>query len=225
MEKIFVLFWSSKKTYTRKVKEITKQNKKSGKTEKAEIFVAAFPISIEGLAVSSATKWQHAQEPAPVALTKFGNKMRQRRYPCEFCDLVVKSPSDLQRHLMKHTGDKPFECTHCLLLFTRKHSLKVHQKRCKVLLGQAKVGADSKDEKKRGAKRRRKVKKEQTTAESDGVETLIGGKDHIEALLAVEELKVDTVECLEPKKELIESKTEDNSETQTDFIETTTKAL
>ena len=79
-------------------------------------FTTAFPNPIEGYDVATSTKWQPAQEPAQVALTKFGNKMRQRRYPCELCDLVVKSPSDLQRHLMV----------------------------CKVLLGQTKVVSCSK---------------------------------------------------------------------------------
>ena len=35
---------SSRKTYTRKVKEITRQNKTSGRTEKTEIFVGELNV-------------------------------------------------------------------------------------------------------------------------------------------------------------------------------------
>ena len=98
-----------------------------------------------------------------------------------------------------------------------------------MLLGQTKVGADSKDEKKRGTKRRRKVKKELMTAESDGIETLIDGEDTIGALFVVEEANMEVkeynAECLEPKKERLETKTDDITETQSDVIETTMEAI
>ena len=29
---------------------------------------------------------------------------------CDFCGVVKKSPSDLARHLLKHTGEHPFKC-------------------------------------------------------------------------------------------------------------------
>ena len=29
---------------------------------------------------------------------------------CVYCNVVKKSPADLERHVRKHTGDRPFSC-------------------------------------------------------------------------------------------------------------------
>ena len=46
---------------------------------------------------------------------------------CDFCGAVKKSPSDLARHLLKHTGEHPFKCEHCDKAFKSKRSLQHHQ--------------------------------------------------------------------------------------------------
>ncbi|XP_077120035.1 zinc finger protein 770 [Ranitomeya variabilis] len=45
---------------------------------------------------------------------------------CEFCDKVFPSRSKLERHLMIHTGQKPFICSLCDRTFRQKTHLKIH---------------------------------------------------------------------------------------------------
>ena len=49
-----------------------------------------------------------------------------RRFMCSVCLRTFIKQSDLRRHVMTHTGEKPFECTLCNKKFTRKSNLKVH---------------------------------------------------------------------------------------------------
>jgi hypothetical protein len=45
---------------------------------------------------------------------------------CDFCGAVKKSPSDLARHLLKHTGEHPFKCEVSIIL---PHSKGQHGKK------------------------------------------------------------------------------------------------
>lgn len=45
---------------------------------------------------------------------------------CQFCGKVCPKPSDLQRHLMKHTGEQPFQCDLCQRRFKAKPNLLYH---------------------------------------------------------------------------------------------------
>ena len=51
-------------------------------------------------------------------------------FPCSYdgCNYVTKYAKDLQRHLLVHTGEKPFVCGECKKAFNRIDKLKIHQR-------------------------------------------------------------------------------------------------
>ncbi|XP_076366835.1 uncharacterized protein LOC143255285 isoform X2 [Tachypleus tridentatus] len=49
---------------------------------------------------------------------------------CEVCYKQTKSPSDLERHMRIHTGEKPFFCLECKKTFKSKRSQESHQFIC-----------------------------------------------------------------------------------------------
>ena len=48
------------------------------------------------------------------------------QYQCEQCDYKATAPSTLQKHIRKHTGEKPYKCTYCTYAATQSGSLKDH---------------------------------------------------------------------------------------------------
>ncbi|XP_055325771.1 gastrula zinc finger protein XlCGF57.1-like [Sitodiplosis mosellana] len=52
----------------------------------------------------------------------------RERHKCDFCEYSASRKSSLDRHLLKHTGEKPHGCDFCLKRFTTKHNLRVHMK-------------------------------------------------------------------------------------------------
>jgi uncharacterized Zn-finger protein len=49
-----------------------------------------------------------------------------KRYECSLCNAKFHFNSSLQKHLVSHTQEKPFQCSSCEKLFTRKASLRMH---------------------------------------------------------------------------------------------------
>lgn len=47
-------------------------------------------------------------------------------HQCDICFKVFNVPSKLKRHIISHTGQKPYKCPHCQKGFTQSHNMKAH---------------------------------------------------------------------------------------------------
>lgn len=60
------------------------------------------------------------------------NKTQKKKsYTCEYCNKIFGWSTDLKRHILIHTGERPFKCSVCPASFTRnfllqKHKSKIH---------------------------------------------------------------------------------------------------
>ncbi|XP_023015344.1 zinc finger X-chromosomal protein [Leptinotarsa decemlineata] len=52
-----------------------------------------------------------------------------KKHQCSFCHKKFGWPTDLKRHIMIHTGERPFKCNHCNSSFTRNFLLLKHQRK------------------------------------------------------------------------------------------------
>lgn len=53
---------------------------------------------------------------------------KEKPFSCSVCDRKFSHTSNLQRHLRLHSGQKPFSCKNCLKSFSRKDKLASHRK-------------------------------------------------------------------------------------------------
>ncbi|KAG8196192.1 hypothetical protein JTE90_007920 [Oedothorax gibbosus] len=48
------------------------------------------------------------------------------QHQCDFCPYVTMYKSHWREHRRTHTGEKPFQCSHCNRRFAQKTNLKSH---------------------------------------------------------------------------------------------------
>ncbi|PNF31436.1 hypothetical protein B7P43_G04068 [Cryptotermes secundus] len=53
----------------------------------------------------------------------------KKKYPCHLCSKVFGWSTDLKRHILTHTGERPFKCSTCQATFTRNFLLQKHEKK------------------------------------------------------------------------------------------------
>ncbi|KAB7493992.1 Zinc finger protein [Armadillidium nasatum] len=64
----------------------------------------------------------------PRSSTHSGLTSYLREWNCPYCGKMFKDPSNLRRHKMIHTGEKPFRCPHCDYVANRKFRVICHIK-------------------------------------------------------------------------------------------------
>ena len=50
------------------------------------------------------------------------------KFACPYCPQVMKTSQMIGRHILVHTGEKPFACPHCDFRTNRKSNLTAHVK-------------------------------------------------------------------------------------------------
>ncbi|KAK7085500.1 hypothetical protein SK128_009396 [Halocaridina rubra] len=50
----------------------------------------------------------------------------EKPYSCSHCSYSCITKDDLKKHIRTHTGEKPYLCPHCPYRSSRKYTLKVH---------------------------------------------------------------------------------------------------
>lgn len=50
--------------------------------------------------------------------TTIQTNMHQNMHVCQICDKLLSSSSSLDRHMLTHSGERPFVCKRCQMTFT-----------------------------------------------------------------------------------------------------------
>ena len=56
-------------------------------------------------------------------------KLGKDEYMCPFCNKIMKKHRDMKRHILIHTGEKPFKCELCNFACNQKANLTTHLKK------------------------------------------------------------------------------------------------
>ncbi|KAK2067569.1 hypothetical protein P8C59_001298 [Phyllachora maydis] len=80
---------------------------------------------------------QPAPAPAGSATAKaqIPQKDADGKFPCPHCTKTYLHAKHLKRHLLRHTGDRPYMCVLCRDTFSRSDILKRHFQKCSIRRG------------------------------------------------------------------------------------------
>lgn len=91
--------------------------------------VAALTVPIKK-STTSVTNTHHKSKVNQKSNEREANQMKggrtKRKYLCHFCKKEFLGGNDLRKHIRIHTGERPFECTHCGQKFRQGGCLKNH---------------------------------------------------------------------------------------------------
>lgn len=73
----------------------------------------------------AAPKWSGKQPHPPTVSWPIAGSFK-KRYTCSLCSYSTDYPTNIQRHMLTHTGERPFRCTTCGKGFTTKQNLESH---------------------------------------------------------------------------------------------------
>lgn len=96
----------------------------------------------------------------------------KRRYPCRLCPKAFGWSTDLKRHILTHTGERPFKCRSCDATFTRNFLLQKHESRVHVEGPNLSTG-DSGDENLTAVEKKRKRSNGELSSHCNGVSCFV----------------------------------------------------
>jgi uncharacterized Zn-finger protein len=65
---------------------------------------------------------------SPLKCSVISKSSPQKRFACSQCDMAFTGTSHLKRHMLTHTGVRPYSCSYCSKSYTQSNDLMKHLK-------------------------------------------------------------------------------------------------